>query len=95
MILMDKIEILCGALADQTASEQEGHGIFTQALLKGLAANRALMSLPLDLFAWRAALPDTLLLAHGIEIPTSRDALDPQDTPIPPNGGGQQMPKAS
>jgi hypothetical protein len=95
MITDNNIQILCGALADQTASEQEGHGIFTKALLNGLAANPDLMALPIDLVRWNAALPAALLMAHGIEVPTSRDALDPADTPTAPRDDIPQMHKAS
>jgi hypothetical protein len=87
-----KIVILCGALADQTAGEQKNGGIFTRALLNALKGRQDLMELPLDLASWKSLLPERLLREHGIEVPTTRDALDPSDTqPNSPNRSGQNF----
>ncbi len=87
-----KIVILCGALADQTAGEQKNGGIFTQALLSALKGRQDLMVLPLDLTSWKSLLPERLLRENGIEVPTTRDALDPSDTQSnAPNWRGQDF----
>ena len=70
------IEILCGALADQTAREVERSGIFTRKLLEILALphDPPLLRLPLDLDSWHRALPANLL-DQGVHILGTRDVL--------------------
>lgn len=57
------VQILGGARADESAREARGQGFFTTALLRALQAAQdpPLLALPLDLSAWRAALPANLL----------------------------------
>jgi hypothetical protein len=89
MIKLGKVEILCGALADQAAHESGGGGVFTQALIGELRRNRALLALPLQLEAWRDALPDDLLAARGIYILDGR-----RETFVtPPPAGRRRRPR--
>jgi hypothetical protein len=76
MIRINNVQIICAALADQAAHEEAEGGIFTEQLLTVLTAPTgvSLLRLPLDLDAWHKALPDNLL-AQGVEIVDSRDAL--------------------
>ena len=90
-----RIVILCGSLAGQTAGEEGGHGIFTAALLKAVKGKSELLALPVDLTAWRSLLPDGPLVARGVEIATTRDALDGSEGPVGPIEPDDQSAKAS
>lgn len=75
-----RLQLLCGALAEQSAHEVTGAGLFSAALLKALNSqpDRALLSLPLDLDAWYAALPPDLLADASVDVLTqTRDVLPP------------------
>jgi hypothetical protein len=91
MIRINNVQIICAALADQAAHEEAEGGIFTEQLLAALTAPTgvSLLKLPLDLDAWHKALPDNLLAA-GVEIVDSRDALVGKQA-----GRGQAVPAGS
>src|SRR4029079_3337837 len=63
MIMVNGIQVLCGATAEQAANEDAGQGFFTAALVQALSTphDPPLLALPLDLGAWFHALPAELL----------------------------------
>jgi len=94
----DKLCFLCGATADQSAGEDQGHGLFTQTLITTLAAphDPALLSLPVDLDVWCAALPKDLRENyHPMATPTdvlpnvARGSVVVRGQPPPAAGTGQ------
>jgi hypothetical protein len=97
MIRINNVQIICAALADQAAHEEAAGGVFTEQLLAVLTAPTgvSLLKLPLDLDAWHKALPDNLL-AQGVEIVDSRDALVGKETErgqAVPAGGAAAPPR--
>ena len=76
MIMVNGIQVLCGATAEQAANEDAGQGFFTAALVQALSTphDPPLLALPLDLGAWFHALPAELL-GPGVTILQDRDAL--------------------
>jgi hypothetical protein len=96
MIMVNGVQVLCGATAAQAANEDQGQGFFTTALVTALTAphDPPLLALPLDLAAWLRALP-TELLGPGVTIlqdraalvgpkHQARDMLDEDTGPAPP-----------
>jgi hypothetical protein len=79
------VQILGGARADETAREARGQGFFTAALLRALQGDQGppLLALPLDLSAWRAALPANLL-DPGTQVLDHRGVLGAAFTETPP-----------
>jgi hypothetical protein len=82
------VQILGGARAGESAREARGQGFFTSALLRALRAGQGppLLALPLDLSAWRAALPANLL-DPGTQLLDRRGVLGaalPAEEPPPP-----------
>lgn len=78
------IQILCAAGATEAAREIAGQGVFTTALIAALGASpaAALLALPLQLQAWRAALPFDLLAPTAAPQPARHVKL-PEDEPAP------------
>ncbi len=76
MVRVGNIQILCGALADEPASETGQGGIFTRQLLNFLAQSHdpSLLALPFDLKMWQEALPTNLLEGKAV-ILGDRDVL--------------------
>ena len=82
------VQILGGARAEESAREARGQGFFTAALLRALRPEQdpPLLVLPLDLSAWRAALPANLLDpgTHLLDRRGVLGAAGPADDAPPP-----------
>lgn len=75
------IQVLCGALADQTAREDRLAGIFTGKLVALLQQPNGAshLTLPIDLEVWHEALPINLLEETGVSILDRREVLGKDD----------------
>lgn len=75
------IQVLCGALADQTAREDRLAGVFTGKLVALLQQpdGASYLTLPINLEVWHEALPINLLEQTGVSILDRRDVLGTRD----------------